>query len=65
MPIPGDDLKEGWGVVRLTPWHLAGVFASSADAENLANRLGPGYTVKYGDHALGSPEFSFATESNG
>ena len=20
MPIPGDDLKEGWGVVRLTPW---------------------------------------------
>ncbi len=64
MPIPGDDLKEGWGVVRQNPWHLAGMFASSVDAEKLAEKLGPGYTVKYGDHRLGSPDFSFANNSS-
>lgn len=60
MPIPGDDLKAGWGVIRLKPWHLAGVFKSSIDAETLAARLGAPYTVKYGDHTVGSPDFSFA-----
>jgi hypothetical protein len=59
MPIPGDNLKNGWGVVRLTPWHLAGVFTSSLDAENLAETLGAGYVVKYGDHICGTPDFSF------
>jgi hypothetical protein len=53
------DLKEGWGVVRLEPWHLAGVFASSIDAEKLAQQLGPAYLVKFGDHEIGSSEFSF------
>lgn len=57
--IPGDGLKTGWGVLRISPWHLAGVFASSIDAENLVQRLGPGYVIKFGDHVLGSPNFSF------
>ncbi|MES1201266.1 MAG: hypothetical protein ABUS57_07425 [Pseudomonadota bacterium] len=60
MPIPGDELKTGWGVVRLKPWHLAGVFKSSAEAENLAQLLGAAYVVKYGEHAIGSPTFKFA-----
>ncbi len=59
MLIPGDHLKSGWGVIRLKPWHLAGIFESSAEAENLAQRLGPGYAGKYGEHTLGSPEFNF------
>ena len=62
--IPGDLLKQGWGVVRMRPWHLAGVFASSADAERLAQSLGPEYLVKYGDHAVGSPEFNFKTSAD-
>lgn len=57
--MQGEFLKQGWGVVRLNPWHLAGVFAVSADAENLATALGPNYAVKYGDHVAGSPDFSF------
>ncbi len=64
MPIPGDSLKAGWGVVRLSPWHLAGVFVSSVDAENLAHTLGGAYAVKSGDHVNGSPDFTF-TESPG
>jgi hypothetical protein len=59
MPIPGETLKQGWGVLRLKPWHLAGVFTSSLDAEKLAQSLGPGYIVKYGEQAIGSSNFSF------
>ena len=65
MAIPGDMLKQGWGVVRHHPWHLAGVFASSLDAEALAHKLGEGYVVKYGDHAIGSPDFSFSNSESG
>ncbi len=64
MPIPRDDLRSGWGVVRLTPWHLAGVFQSSVEAEDLAQRLGGDYAVKYGDHVFGSPDFIFANVAN-
>ena len=64
MAIPGDMLKNGWGVVRHHPWHLAGVFVSSIDAEALARQLGDAYTVKYGDHAVGSPDFSFSSSEN-
>jgi hypothetical protein len=60
MPIPGEMLKRGWGVLRLRPWHLAGIFTSSADAEALAQALGPDYAIKYGEHTPGSSEFSFA-----
>jgi hypothetical protein len=61
MPIPGELLRRGWGVLRMRPWHLAGIFSSSADAEALAESLGADYTVKYGEHTPGSAEFSFST----
>jgi hypothetical protein len=60
MPIPGEMLKRGWGVLRLQPWHLAGVFSSSVEAENLARDLGPAYTIKYGEHVPGSSDFDFS-----
>lgn len=59
MPIPGEMLKQGWGVLRQKPWHLAGVFTSSADAEALAQNLGPGYEVRYGEHDANASSFSF------
>ena len=64
MAIQGDALKQGWGVVRLKPWHLAGVFVSSLEAENLARQLGDGYIVKYGEHVFGSPDFTFSDTQN-
>lgn len=60
MPIPGEMLKQGWGVLRQKPWHLAGIFASSVDAESLAQSLGPSYEVRYGEHEAGASHFSFA-----
>ena len=62
MAIPGHELKAGWGVLRLKPWHLAGVFTNSADAEALARRLGVGYVIKYGDHKPDTEDFSFSSE---
>jgi len=59
MPIPGEMLKRGWGVLRLKPWHLAGVFTSSADAEALAQNLGPSYEVRYGEHDANASNFIF------
>ena len=65
MPIPGDDLRAGWGVIRLNPWHLAGVFRSSIDAENLAQTLGPAYAVAAGllRHRLDNPTLDDVEDS--
>lgn len=60
MPIPGERLKRGWGVLRLQPWHLAGVFASSVEAEAFAQALGPAYTIKYGERASEHSDFDIA-----
>jgi hypothetical protein len=68
MSMPGKNLESGWGVLRLKPWHLAGVFRSSAEAEKFEGGLGEGYVIKYGDHRVGTQEFSFeqgANESGG
>ena len=59
MPIPGDNLTQGWGVMRLAPWRLAGVFTASIDAEKFADSLGPNYLVRFGDHTPGLPNFAF------
>lgn len=64
MPIPGDELKAGWGVLRQKPWHLAGIFSSSIDAENLAKMLGSTYAVTYGEHVHGSPDFTVKSDQN-
>lgn len=64
MPIPGEMLRRGWGVVRMRPWHLAGIFTVSAEAEALAESLGPDYVVKFGDHVPGSAEFDLGAPSS-
>lgn len=49
--------KSGWGVLRLSPWHLAGVFETSGEAETKIAELGAGYRIRYGDTVPGSDEF--------
>jgi hypothetical protein len=63
-PIPGETMKQGWGVVRVKPWHLAGIFSASIDAEALAEALGPEYQVRYGDQNAGPGEFRFVAAPN-
>ena len=57
MSFPGHKLRSGWGVIRRAPWHLAGVYEISAEAETRVAQLGPEYKIRYGENRLGSDEF--------
>lgn len=50
---------KGWGVVRKSPWDLAGTFLTKAEAEAAQAKLGPSYEVGYGSRQLGSNNFIF------
>lgn len=51
----------GWGVVRTSPWHLVGVYATKDVAETKAAELGVGYDAVYGSHRIGSDDFVTGT----
>lgn len=49
VKIPEPDAKgfvQGWGVVRMQPWHLYEVFATKEQAEFVREGLGPEYEVR-------------------
>ena len=47
----------GWGVYRMTPWHLQGVYETEQKARAEADVSGEGYLVNQGSHRLGSDDF--------
>lgn len=51
----------GWAVVRGSPWHLVGVYATKDMAETKANDLGKDYEVQFGSHRLDSDDFVSGT----
>ncbi|HGH4716809.1 TPA: hypothetical protein ACJIW5_001833 [Enterobacter hormaechei] len=51
----------GWGVVRTSPWHLVGVYATMDVAETKAAEMGVGYDAAYGSHRVGSDDFVTGT----
>jgi len=60
--VPGIDPSNtgsalGWGVLRGSPWHLAGLFADREQAEALRCDLGDGYDVRFGSQRIGSDDF--------
>lgn len=46
-PIPGGDLKAGWGVFCNGPHHVAGVYRTREEAEARAREVGSLYRVAY------------------
>jgi hypothetical protein len=50
----------GWGVFRPKPWHFAGLFGSSRQAEAKARELGVGYTVRFGELLDGTDNFEWS-----
>ena len=52
-----DTAKLGWGVMRDKPWHLAGVFEWSSEAEKMALRMGSDYKVRFGEKPCDSDLF--------
>ena len=49
MPIVDGKTLIGWGAVRETPWHFAGLFASQEEAQMKADAMGEGYVARYGE----------------
>ena len=49
MPIVEGKSLIGWGAVRDTPWHFAGLYASQGEAQAKADRMGEGYVARYGE----------------
>jgi hypothetical protein len=47
----------GWGVVRIAPWHLAGIFHSQAEALEHQKTLGKDYVVHFGTGFAHSSDF--------
>ncbi len=64
MPFPGHVSRNGWGVVRSAPWHLAGVYDTKKEAENVAASLGSDYEVHFGEQKVGSDDFVWSGESS-
>ena len=66
-PLDEDNAKEGWirgyGVLRMSPWHFAGLFPTVAEANRQRETLGPEYIVKLGSRRLGTDDFIFAEGS--
>lgn len=54
----------GWGVFRNSPWLLAAVLPSKADAEEEAAKLPEDFQIKHGSHRLGSDDFVFSSQEN-
>jgi hypothetical protein len=52
----------GFGVLRDSPWHLAGVFRTKAKAEALQDQLGKDYEVAFGSNRKGSDDFIVSRE---
>jgi len=47
----------GWGVVRLAPWSLHGVYPNKDEAESEAKKAGTDHEVHYGTHKPGTDDF--------
>ncbi len=57
MPfIMGKSVK-GWGVVRNSPWHFAGLYPTQEEAEAKAREMGAGYVVRLGEEQVGTGVF--------
>ncbi len=48
MPYPSSMNKEGWGVYRVVPWHMHGIYRTEAEADVEATKVGRQYTVAFG-----------------
>lgn len=47
----------GWGVAQVSPWKFVDIYASKDAAEAEASSRGPGFSVSYGSHRIGTDDF--------
>lgn len=60
MPFKEGRTLVGWGVVRLNPWELDGIYSTREEAEEEAAKAGPDFEVHWGENQEGTNNFVFA-----
>jgi hypothetical protein len=58
-----EDNQTGWGVVRILPWHLLGVYKTSAEAQVRCLEAGKGYEVHFGEGNVARNQFTWLDSS--
>lgn len=58
MPNPGSENKEGWGVYRVVPWHMQGLYRTEAEADLQAKKAGSQYAVDFGSSHVPTGNFT-------
>lgn len=54
----------GWGVVRMAPWHLVGIYQTSDEAQVRCLDMGRGYEVHFGEGDNVSDSFIWSETSH-
>jgi hypothetical protein len=49
--------QHGWGVCRLLPWHMHGIYFTEAEANSEAKKAGRNYSVAFGSSDAASGNF--------
>lgn len=49
----------GWGVFKLEPWHLLGIFATPAEARIRCQEAGEDYEIRFGMGNVDLNDFSW------
>ena len=49
---------EGWGVYRIFPWHMHGIYLTQSEADVEAKKVGSQYTVDFGSSHAGTGNFT-------
>jgi hypothetical protein len=49
VPFTIGKVLKGWGVVRTSPWHFAGLYRTKQEADAKAQEMGAGYVVLFGE----------------
>ena len=60
MPIGDGKTLIGWGAVRESPWHFAGLFSSQEEAQLKADAMGEGYVARHGERQVETDTFASA-----
>jgi len=58
MPYPTTENQQGWGVFRIVPWHMHGIYLTEAEADAEAKKVGCLYNVAMGSSHARTGDFT-------
>ena len=65
MPDSRTANRHGWGVCRIVPWHMQGVYFTEAEANSEAKKAGREYHVAFGSSHAGTNNFTIVPAPGG